>query len=421
MRAQHWLPLVVMVLLSLVVLGVTAEPPQTGRVWFGFWRTRWVVLAGALVLVGLVTKLSLSNRLWLFRSIAVLGSFALVLGFVEIGSRLGALGLGQLFRARPEEALGTVPLPNADLRGETYMDTALRWGLPQAPIPFHYVTNELGYRNTPERRRARVYTLGDSILVSALTPFERSLPALLEKQLGVPVLNLALIGIGPQREIDLLRASALPLDGRIVLHFLFEGNDLQDSRSYRAGQNDRQVETEERSFVRSLVIALQRLTQPVDATAPRRTCDIDGRAHTFFWTAETYDQDSAEHDAIMEAIRKVSSQVEAAGGRYAVVYVPTKLRILGPFCRWPDGTDIKELSNWISPWRARVTKDVEATGIPFLDLTEPLLASMREGKMPWFWGDTHLNEAGHEIMANQVSAWIRPWLERTEHLGTDRR
>ena len=27
------------------------------------------------------------------------------------------------------------------------------------------------------------------------------------------------------------------------------------------------------------------------------------------------------------------------------------------------------------------------------------------------WGDTHLNEAGHEVMATQVAAWIAPWLE----------
>ena len=74
-------------------------------------------------------------------------------------------------------------------------------------------------------------------------------------------------------------------------------------------------------------------------------------------------------------------------------------------------TDIKDFSSWLSPWRERVQSDAAAAGIPLLDLTAPLLSSMREGDVPWFWGDTHLNAAGHEVMAGAVASWIAPWLD----------
>jgi len=196
-----------------------------------------------------------------------------------------------------------------------------------------------------------------------------------------------------------------------VIHFLFEGNDLQDSLGYRGVDGDAAPSTESRSFVRALVVATQRLTQPVDAAVQRRACEINGQIYTFFWTAEDYDESASEHDAIMTEIRAAASETKAAGGRYALVYVPNKLRILGPSCEWPAETDTKDLSPWLSPWRARVQADAKAAGIPLLDLTEPLLSSMREGKVPWFWGDTHPNEVGHEIMATAVGAWIAPWLE----------
>jgi lysophospholipase L1-like esterase len=156
---------------------------------------------------------------------------------------------------------------------------------------------------------------------------------------------------------------------------------------------------------------MQRLTQPVDALARRRSCEVNGQIHTFLWTAENYEENASEHDAIMAHVTAAANDVKAAGGRYVIVYVPKKLRVLGPSCKWPAETDIKDLSSWLSPWRERVQTDSNAAGIPFLDLTEPLLASTREGEVPWLWGDTHLNETGHEVMATRVAAWIAPWLD----------
>jgi lysophospholipase L1-like esterase len=406
MRFGRFLVMVAMFLLAAVALWVTAESPETGRLWFGLWRTRWIALAGAFALTGMGLGLSLSSRTWLFRCIAIAGSLTLVAGFLELAGRLGVIDVALLFGGQREDPLGTTSAPNLEVSGQTYMDTATAWGLPQSPIPFHYVTNDLGYRNPPGRAGGRVYTLGDSILVSALMPFERTLPALLEERTGAPVVNLALIGIGPQQEVELLRSSELPLDGRLVIHFLFEGNDLLDSQTYRGLEK-----TERRSFLQMLVIAMQRVTQPVDARARRRTCEINGQMYTFLWTAENYEDSASEHEAIMTEIRAAANETTAAGGRYALVYVPNKLRILGPFCEWPAETDFQDLSSWLSPWRARVQADSKAAGIPLLDVTEPLLSSMREGEVPWFWGDTHLNEAGHEVMATQVAAWIAPWLE----------
>lgn len=410
MKLRRLLPMIAMSLLAFAVLCWTAEPPDTGRIWFGLWRTRWIGLAASVALIGVAWTLALSRRAWLFRGIAVAGSLAMVLGFLELSGRLGLVDVAVLFGAPAEDALGTTPTPNIDVSGETYMDTATRWGLPHPPIAFRYVTNDLGYRNPPGRGGGRVYTVGDSILVSALLPFQRTLPALLEEKIDAPVVNLALIGISPQQELELLRSSGLPLDDRLVIHFLFEGNDLLDSRMSRGLAEDPGSAGGNRSFLRMLAAAMQGLTQPEDVAVGRRTCEIGDQIYTFFWTAEDYEASALEHDAIMAELRAAADETRSAGGRYVLVYVPSKLRILGPSCEWPVETDIKDLSSWIIPWRDRVRSDSQAAGIPLLDLSAPLLSSAREGKIPWFWGDTHLNATGHEIMAREVAAWIAPWL-----------
>src|SRR5262249_34727263 len=133
---------------------------------------------------------------------------------------------------------GAPAAPTLDVRGTTFEDTALAWGLPAAPIAFRFQTDRRGYRNALDREGGDVYLLGDSCLVAALLPFEETLCGRLEAALARPVVHLALIGIGVYQEAALRDADDVPLEGRLVLHFVFEGNDQADSAKYRAAASN---------------------------------------------------------------------------------------------------------------------------------------------------------------------------------------
>ena len=48
-----------------------------------------------------------------------------------------------------------------------------------------------------------------------------------------------------------------------------------------------------------------------------------------------------------------------------------------------------------------------------LDVSQPLIESTRDGEIPWFPFDTHLNEIGHQVMAEAAIDWAatRDWKE----------
>ena len=159
--------------------------------------------------------------------------------------------------------LGTEPIPRSDIRGVTYQDMDRDRS---EPIPFRYRTDRRGFRNRTDRDEADIYLLGDSILVAGLIPEEETIASRLEAEAGRSVMNIALIGIGPQRERDLLLHAGLPLEDRRVLHFIFEGNDLGDSKAYRSRQGakpsgfNRLTAAARRTLTFCLLLRLQRLS-----------------------------------------------------------------------------------------------------------------------------------------------------------------
>jgi lysophospholipase L1-like esterase len=54
----------------------------------------------------------------------------------------------------------------------------------------------------------------------------------------------------------------------------------------------------------------------------------------------------------------------------------------------------------------------DAAGIPFLDLAPALHSAAAAGRLPYFAADTHLNSAGHEVVAEAALPWIRSLLKR---------
>jgi len=387
-------------------LFATKDASATQRLLFGRWHARDALIAAALAwTAALLCAEALSRSLFLKVAGATLIA-ALSLGLIEAIGLLGIVNYARVFGMDSGEVLGSKPLPNADVSGVTWEDAASAWGLRAQGAEFHYKTDRRGYRNDVDRESADVYLLGDSCLVGAMLPFERTLCGRLESVTGRPTTNVALIGIGVQEERDRFLEARLPLNGKLVLQFVFEGNDQSDSANYRARHDGGKAPGGKSSFVSNALLRLQKWTDPVNPVARRRTGLIGDQPYLFYWTAEQFRGKEGEIPFITQALDDVRKSVESAGGRYAVVVIPDKIRVLGPIVKWPPESELSDWRAQCSPLPQAVAEWGARERVPVLDLTDALSKSAATGRIPWFKGDTHWNATGHEVAAQTVAAWM---------------
>lgn len=397
-----------------VWLALTTSPPileGQARQFFGVWRTRSIVFALALVWLALACGVASVSRRAFTRFALANASLAFAWIAAEIAG-LVAIDWSRVGAATELSELGTRPVPHLSESGTTHEDLTRMWGYTGPELPFEYRTDRHGLRNDVDRESADVYLLGDSFLVAALVPFRESVCARLEERLQRPVMNVALIGLSVQAERDLLKELALPLERRLVVQFVFEGNDLLDSASYRRrheGGSEAASEPRrslaERTLLNQLVVRLQKATQPHPAYARLRTGRIGEVDYRFGWVKSSWAGREDEITHVLAALNDVRERVLAAGGEYALVLLPSKLRVLGPFCTFPDDSELRDWRAQLSPLPEHVAAWAREHSIACIDVTDALRACAERGEIPWFPGDTHWNAAGHRVVADALAAW----------------
>lgn len=395
-------------------LALTAQRSTSldeGLRFFGLWRTRHLLAALALLWCAAALLLGALARRALLAFLAAQAAAGLALVALELAGLAGLLSFESADAAELPEQVGRRRVPHQDLRGETREDLALMWGIASPSIPYHYRTDRRGFRNEPDRESADVYLLGDSFLVAGLVPFEQILSAQLERALARPVMNLALVGLSPQDESALLRESGLPLAGRLVLHFVFEGNDLRDSARSRHGPA-RRPSWKQRTLTNRLVLLLQAATQPRAELAALRTGWIGTQPYLFHWLSNSFRGFEGELEAIEATLGDLRRHVEEQGGRYALVLVPTKLRVLGPLARFEQGSPLADWRAHLGPLPERLAAWSAREGVPYLDLGPALAVAAAAGSVPWFPFDTHWNEHGHATAARALAeaGFVRAWM-----------
>lgn len=398
--------------LAAIVLAIGADTTPTNldsRRLFGLWRARHVLAALALIVIGIACLARARSREALRTVLTATATTCIALAALEGVGRAGLIPWQAIFRPAFGDlgALGTAPVPNQDVKGVSRKDTASVWGIPSEPIAFQYRTDRRGFRNVPDRETAELYLIGDSVLVGALVPFEQTLVARLESMLQRPVLQAALINTAPQAMIEHFKKAGFDVRDRLVLQFLFEGNDLGDSAALQPERAARIAAiVESKSFFDHVWRLLTTLSEPTLGVARSRSCAMAGRTYTFFWTAEHFAEYAAQGSVITRALEAFGAELQAQGARYAVVIVPTKLRVLGALCpQWPAGSELADWRRHLSPLRDQVLAWGRDRGVAVLDLTPSLEAAARAGTIPWFDADTHWNEHGHEVAARAIAEW----------------
>jgi hypothetical protein len=162
---------------------------------------------------------------------ALLVALSLAIGLVALegGGRLFATAVakrGKLFQPDPE--LGWTPLPNLDLvrhnaNGE----------------PWHVVTDAAGIRGPAtwsDDRRIRLLVLGDSFAFGEGVDLAARFDTLLEKHIPqLSVVNLGVMGYGPDQQLIRARPWKASLRRGDVLLLLTYGNDFYDLARTRHG------------------------------------------------------------------------------------------------------------------------------------------------------------------------------------------
>lgn len=397
-------------------LVATRDPSPDVRRWFGLWRTRHVLVSLALAWATIAVLLRSVSLRALARGLLATFSVALCWLLLEVAGIVGVVSYPRVFGQDHGEPLGSQPLPNAHVRGQTTGDIAAGWGVAAEPVDFDFRTDRRGFRNAEDREAADVYLLGDSILVAGLLPFEDTVTARLEKDLGRPVMSIALIGLSPQAERDLFRRAQVPVRGRLVLQLIFEDNDLVDSETFRRRQTGApepsRVSLADRSLSHNLELWILSHTQPIHPVAARFTGEIGGRPYYFAYARSAMRGHDGELPFIGAALAELRDEVVRQGGRYGVVLVPSKLRVLGPLCRWPPGSELGDYASQLSPLPGFLGQWSREVGVPFLDATEFFAARAASGEVPFFAADTHPNAAGHAALEQALSQWsaLRDWL-----------
>jgi hypothetical protein len=373
---------------------------------FGLWRLRHVVLFLFLVAVSLFLLLyAISRAATVY--FAIIAMTATMLFFVlEVAGRAGIVDWNNLLspKAGDLDDLGTKAISYRSAEGVTYQDTAFLLGLDSTAIPFEFNADRHGFRNIEDRKAADIILLGDSMLVGALVAADMITSARLDALLPASVMQVALIGIGVQEQHQLLRDSEIDVSGRTVVQFVFEGNDLLDSRSYRLSSEASSYDPSG-SFALSMWNLATLATGRSDEPSDFDSCTIDDRLYTFLWTDRSFLDHEDEIGYVTDALHTFADEVQQRGGRFLVVFVPTKFRVLADLCSFPEGSRVEDVSQHLTPLREQLDAWAKTAGIRLFDLTVPLQKSAREGSIPWFWGDTHWNEVGHEVTARSLAQW----------------
>jgi hypothetical protein len=133
---------------------------------------------------------------------------------------------------------------------------------------------------------------------------------------------------------------------------------------------------------------------------------IGGERYTFFWTAASFRDLDEEIQHILASLGATRRSVEEQGGTYGVVLIPEKIRVLGPLCQWPDGSELADYRQHTGPLLGQVVQWAAREGVQVLDLTPALERSAQSGRIPWFATDTHWNALGNAVAAEEVARWI---------------
>lgn len=106
-----------------------------------------------------------------------------------------------------------------------------------------------------------------------------------------------------------------------------------------------------------------------------------------------------------EMVGRMAKRVEAAGGKFGVVLLPTKEFVFGPrVLDWDGHPSLSALLKTEARMHREISAFLDMNGIPYVDVSDALRAAKAQ---PYFGnGDGHPNPLGHSIIAVEVAGLL---------------
>jgi hypothetical protein len=284
----------------------------------------------------------------------------------------------------------------------------------------------------------RIAVLGDSMIAAMAVDEGETLVRLLEQKLDRShpgtdweVMNFAISGAGPGQSLVVYREVAARYDADLVLFCLFVGNDLGDSsreltsskhRIYfkldEAGELVQLPHSRTRSSLSRWLNRHSRLYVWQKHQAKLLKMNVEGAMDVMVTGHVIFDSEPeaevARAWAILEAlIRAMQREVEAAGGRFALVVLPTAEQMIDE--RWQallEQSGSRRMQMDADYPERRLRAIAADSGLPILTLVEPFRQAMphrslaHEEEWLHFQAKGHFNEAGHRIAAAELHRFV---------------
>jgi hypothetical protein len=411
---------------------------------FSSWQTLWFIMVlavgTAIIAAGAVSrKKALDQRLSrqdLFALVALAGGvvFAVMIleGLVRLGSGWLRPELRDLVQLDPANYgvahpyIGHLHTPNASfvISGRDFEAV-------------HHVDG-LGFRNRwPWPERAEIVVVGDSVAFGYGASDGHDWPAELEAGLGGPrVVNLSLIGGGPQQYLRIFETFGVKLRPKLLLVGVWAANDFADALTFDAwersgvggnytvwrdfGRPENRAQVNFRDPIASLEGIFRQHLYPLlrrsylynllwalrggwgGRMAGESTITMSfpdgGRLQLH---AESSDAASAgrsdrrEFQLLLKSLLRLNEMATEQGARTLMVLQPAKTEVYLPL---------------VSPHSLDLTADLRRAfdqhGIEYLDLGSPLREAARAGARLYREVDPHPNEAGYALIAQLVQRHV---------------
>jgi hypothetical protein len=410
---------------------------QPGIAILGGWRERWFLLNAlfsyAVLWVAIASWLR-PNRKVLVAVLTVHIALAIPLVAAEIAAMAGLIDFRSLrsvqgaFREGgpdlPDSRLRAASVPNINAKGKQLPDLVEILGAQAAPIPYDYATDSYGLRNSRDRKNPAIICLGDSMLAAGLVRTDEIITERLEQALGVSVLNVGEPAYSPQEELIRFETTGVDPSGRLIVHFLFEGNDLADTNEWQQWQGAADaVSGSDWPDSGLLRFVLHRLHRPKAAAGALRSGIYPGPNGRdvpvwFLYDAQLVAEEMYGWPSLATALTTANREFRATGSHYVLVLIPSKLTVLHPLMTWPEKSVLSDTASSQSPLPNAIAEFARKEGIPFVDLTLALRASAERGAIAYFPADTHLNATGYAVLAEELIPWVREQLAEVPVDGT---
>lgn len=274
-----------------------------------------------------------------------------------------------------------------------------------------------GYRNRRDLTSAPVVLLGDSFVEGYKVTQDSIVSEALGRMLAVDVANLGQANYAPSHELAALKSRGLDLSARVVVWFLFEGDDfIESSDSYTLAEGwdlarSRVPGFWERSFARTALtwaIPASLRLYAAGRDPIRRAGILDyegGREELMFFGLEP--QKILRERAFGDVARILTEGYRIGqdwGSQLLVVLVPLKYRVYRDLVQ-PASTS--QVGDWVAnDIPQRLISLCAQAGIPFLDLTGALVRSASQDTLVYFLDDAHWTPAGHHVAAREIAAVV---------------